>query len=49
MFYNSNGKFKYIYHICNYFLRFFWAKTLTSKRAVEVVAYCSRDAASRGA
>ena len=37
--YNADGEYKYICHIRDHFTRFFWAKALTSKRAVEVAAY----------
>ena len=39
MSYAPDGEFKYICHIRDYFSRFFWAKAITSKRAVEVAAY----------
>ena len=37
--FDADGEFKYVCHIRDHFTRFSWAKTLTSKRAVEVAAY----------
>ena len=37
--FDVDGEFKYICHVKNHFTRFLWAKSLTSKRAVEVAAY----------
>ena len=39
MSYIPDGEFKYICHVRDHFSRFSWAKTLTSKRTVEVAAY----------
>ncbi|CAG8464984.1 6665_t:CDS:2 [Diversispora eburnea] len=37
--YDADGEYKYICHVRDHFTRFSWAKSLTSKRAVEVAAY----------
>ncbi len=37
--FDSDGEFKYICHVRDYFTRFSWGKPLTSKRAVKVAAY----------
>src|SRR6266496_422398 len=39
MSYDADGDYKYICHVCDYFTQFSWARSLTSKRAIEVAAF----------
>ncbi len=39
MSYDADGDYKYICHICDHFTRFSWARSLTSKWAIEVAAF----------
>ncbi len=39
MSYDADGDYKYICYICDHFTRFSWARSLTSKRAIEVAAF----------
>ena len=39
MSYNTNGDYKYICHVYDYFTQFSWAKSLTFKQAIEVATF----------